>query len=258
MGAKKFKTVDVAGDAPSKKQSYEEKKAKRAAAEAVEVDTTTETNDEVVTEDAAAVEEVAPKVPVARRGKKYVAARGKIDKTRSYSLKEAIDLLKSVKFSKFEESLEAHLVLKDVVASMDVSFPHSTGRTMRVAILNEDIVAELTKGIINFDVLLATPADMGKITKFARLLGPRGLMPNPKNGTLTADPARKKAEFEGGKTTVKGEKKAPLMHTVVGKASMDTKDLSENIETLIKAFGPGKVLRLTVCTTMSPGIRVQL
>ena len=98
---------------------------------------------------------------------------------------------------------------------------------------------------------------MGKITKFAKILGPKGLMPNPKNGTLTANPEKKKKELEAGSFTLKAEKKAPLMHLSVGKISLETKQLVENIEALLKALS-GKALKLSLCASMSPSVRVDL
>jgi len=187
-----------------------------------------------------------------------VSARGQVDKTRIYTLPEAIALLKQVSYVKFDETVEAHLVCKDIMSAIDVAYPHSTGKTIRVAILDEEILAKLEKSVIDFDVLLATPAQMGKITKFARLLGPKGLMPNPKNGTLIADPAKRKNELESGKVTIRGEKKAPLVHTVVGKLSLSAQELEENIQALLKACGQGKVLKLSLCTSMSPSVRVMV
>lgn len=192
------------------------------------------------------------------RGDKYLGARSQIDRNKKYPLKSAVELLKKMKYAQFDETVELHLVLKDVVSSIDVSFPHSTGKTFRIQILNDETLKSLEKGIITFDILLATPAQMGKITKYARLLGPKGLMPNPKNGTLTNDPEKKKKELEGGRTTVKGEKKSPLMHVSIGKLSFESKVLEENAEALLKTLGNGKVLKATLSSSMSPGIKISV
>lgn len=259
MAKSKFKTVDMSEEAVQERElKLEEKRAKKMAAAEPEVEIAAAST-EPQTENAQVAPEKteAPLVKTPKsRGKNYASARSMVDKTKSYALAEAIDLLKKIKFTKFDESLEVHLVLKEITSAVEVIYPHSTGKTVRVAILNDEVIADLEKGLINFDVLLATPAQMGKITKFARTLGPKGLMPNPKNGTLIADPIKRKAELEGGKISVKGEKKAPLMHTIVGKISLPTQDLSENIEALIKALGMGKVLKATICTSMSPSIRI--
>lgn len=263
MAKSKFKTVDMSEEAV---QAREEKIVEKRSKKQAETDVPagdlapleTKNLEQVAIPTQTPVDETVPttiKVPKAR-GKKYASARSQIDKTKSYSLEEGIELLKKVAYTKFDESVEVHVNLKEITNSVDVTYPHSTGKTIRVAILNDDILADLDKGVITFDVLLATPAQMGKITKFARLLGPKGLMPNPKNGTLTGDPTKRKAELEGGKLSVKGEKKAPLLHTTVGKLSLSTSDLADNIRALIAAFGMGKVLKVTLCASMSPGIRV--
>ncbi len=265
MAKTKFKTVDMSEEATQEREAkHIEKKAKTKEEEALDASIAQMASgddsmmsvsvEESVALDAAP-EVVAVKVPKVR-GKKYIGARGQVDKTKIYLLKDGIDLLKKIKFTTFDESLEVHMVLREIVPSVDVQYPHATGKTLRVAILNDDLMSELEKGLINFDILLATPAQMGKITKFARTLGPKGLMPNPKNGTLIADPVKRKNELEAGKISLRGEKKAPLLHATVGKISLSTKDLCENVETLVKALGMGKVLKATVCTSMSPGIKV--
>ncbi|HSW89852.1 MAG TPA: hypothetical protein VLH19_03180 [Patescibacteria group bacterium] len=192
------------------------------------------------------------------RSKRYQEAHGKVDRLKLYKLKDAVELLKSLPAPKFDASVEAHLVLREIVAALDVEFPFSTGKKLNVRIFDDATVEELTKGLTNFDVLLATPKDMGKLTKFAKLLGPKGLMPNPKNGTLSNDPTIRKKQLEGGMTTVKGEKKSPLMHVVIGKLSMDTSELVANVENLLKTLGQGKAFKLSICSSMSPGIKVQL
>lgn len=264
MAKTKFKTVDMSEEATQAREAKVfERKAKTKEEEALEASVAQMASGQ---EEMSAPQEMAPieAAPVAQvvvkepkvRGKKYVNARGQVDKTKTYSIKDGVELLKKVKFSTFDESVEVHFVLREIVPSIDVQYPHATGKKLRVAILNEDVTAEIEKGLINFDILLATPAQMGKITKFARTLGPKGLMPNPKNGTLIADPNKRKAELEAGKISIRGEKKAPLLHTTIGKLSLPTKDLVENIETLVRAMGMGKVIKATITSTMGPGIKV--
>jgi large subunit ribosomal protein L1 len=98
---------------------------------------------------------------------------------------------------------------------------------------------------------------MPKLAKLARVLGPKGLMPNPKNETIVNDPEKKKAELEGGKTILKTEKKAPLLHVALGKANLSSEDLAENFDALVKACD-GKVLKASVCATMGIGVKVTL
>jgi len=190
------------------------------------------------------------------RGKRYAAARSRVDKTIQYSAKDAVGLAKKTHVGHFPGSLEAHCVVKEAGLILNVAFPHTTGKSVSVAIANDEVLAELDKGIINFSILLAHPSMMPKIAKYARLLGPKGLMPNPKNGTVTPDPEKRKTELEGGSTAVKTERKAPLMHVILGKLSQPEEELSANLEALIRAFGPGKLVKCSISASMGPGIKV--
>jgi large subunit ribosomal protein L1 len=160
-------------------------------------------------------------------------------------------------YTKFDGSIEAHAILREAGLKADLTFPHSTGKSVTVAIASDEVLAQIEAGQIDFDILITTPDMMPKLAKHARVLGPRGLMPNPKNGTITDKPEAKKKEFEAGKISIKTEKKAPLIHLTIGKTSMETKDLVENIQALIKAF-KGQMLKLSVSASMSPGVRVEV
>lgn len=191
------------------------------------------------------------------RSKKYRAARAQVDKTREYDAFSAIELLKRLSYSKFAGTISAHGVVKAEGDVASVAFPHSTGKSFTVAIFSDELAAEIAAGNVNFDVLIARPADMPKLTKFARTLGPKGLMPNPKNGTLTDRVEEKKKELQTGKVAIKTEKKAPLFHVVIGKTDMDSKDLVENLQALLKAVSE-KAVKVTIAASMSPGIKVAL
>lgn len=193
----------------------------------------------------------------ARRSKKYVSARSLVDKTKLYDPFAAVELVKKLSYSKFDGTVSADVLVKDVGTQIDVAFPHSTGKVLRVAIATEDLLKEIEAGNINFDVLVSPPAMVPKLAKFARVLGPRGLMPNPKNGTITPNPEQKKKDLESGKTALKTEKKQPVIHITLGKASMETKALVENVSALIDALGT-KAVRLTLSSTMSPGVKVKI
>lgn len=196
--------------------------------------------------------------PAGFRSARYKHAKTQIDRTKAYTVSDALKLLKAAATAKFDETVEVHFVSKESLGTVEVSYPHSIGKTVRVAIFSEDVLEELNKGVINFDVLVASPADMKNLTKFARLLGPKGLMPNPKNGTLVADPAKRAKELSAGKTSIRSEKKAPLLHTTIGKISMAESALAENLQALLNACGQGKVLKAVICTSMSPGIKIQV
>jgi len=189
------------------------------------------------------------------RSAKYISARSKVDKTKLYDPFAAIELIKRLSYSKFDGTIVAHVVVREVGMSIDLSLPHSTGKALTVVIASDEVLAEIEAGNINFDVLVSSKEFMPKLTKYARVLGPKGLMPNPKNGTLTSNPEVAKKQLEAGKISIKTEKKAPLMHITVGKVSMDTKDLVENMQALLTTL-KGKVLKLSIAATMSPSVKV--
>lgn len=202
--------------------------------------------------------EAAPvkKVREARkRSARYTAARAQVDKTKLYDPFAAIELIKRLSYTKFAGTITAHVITREVGASVDLALPHSTGKSLRAAIATDALLADIEAGKIEFDVLLSTKEFMPKLTKLARVLGPKGLMPNPKNGTLTPNPEAKKKELEAGKVTVKTEKKAPLMHIGLGKTSMETKDLVENLQALLKAL-KGTALKVAIAASMSPSVKV--
>lgn len=191
------------------------------------------------------------------RSKKFVATRAQVDKTKEYDTFAAVEMIKKLSYSKFDGSVEAHLVVRKAGSSFNLSLPHSTGKSIRVVIADDKLLKQIEAGKFDFDVLLTTPAMMPKLTKHARVLGPKGLMPNPKNGTLTDKPEDKKKELEAGKITVKTEKKAPLVHLLIGKVSMETKQLVENLNYLIKVL-KADLVKLSISATMSPGIKVKI
>lgn len=190
-----------------------------------------------------------------KRGSKYTAVRSQVDKTKTYDTFAAVEMIKKLSFSKFAGTVTADVVVKEAGETVSITFPHSTGKVTRVAIVNDDVLAQIEAGNIDFDILVTEPRFMPKLAKHAKVLGPKGLMPNPKNGTITDNPELKKQELEGGKTQLKAEKKAPLMHVSLGKTSMDTKDLVENLNALIKAL-EGKIVKLSLSATMSPSVKV--
>jgi large subunit ribosomal protein L1 len=192
------------------------------------------------------------------RSRRYKFARSVVDRTIVYPLDQAIELVKKASISRFDGTISAHLNLKDTGISADVPFPHPTGKQLRVAIATEALLKKIEKKKIDFDILLATPEMMPKITKLAKILGPKGLMPNPKNKTITDNPKTRKKELESGKVHVKSESKAPLMHVTVGKSSLDSKKLEKNIRALIEAVRPKNITKLTLASTMSPGVKVDL
>ena len=150
------------------------------------------------------------------------------------------------------------MTVKKAGISGQVTLPHQAGKQKKVEVASDATVTKLQKGIIDYDILVATAEMMPKLVPFARILGPKGLMPNPKNGTLVPSEAKAKS-FSTGSVVLKTEKEAPLVHTVIGKVSQDGKELSENLEAILKAFGGGKQIeKAYIKATMGPSVKVQL
>jgi large subunit ribosomal protein L1 len=189
------------------------------------------------------------------RGKKYRAVRAHLDKSKLYPIVEAVEVVKKASYSNFVGSVEAHLLVREVGMTAELSLPHSTGKSVKVAIVDEALLEKIAAGNIDFDVLVAHPEFMPKLARFAKVLGPKGLMPNPKNGTLTPNPEIKKKALEAGAFVLKTEKKAPLMHLSIGKVDMPSNELAANIEALLKAL-KGKVLKLSIAPSMGLGVKV--
>ena len=223
---------------------------------------------------------------MARTGKKYEAAKAKVDE-KLYQLEEAIPLVQSIKFAKFDESVELVMRLgvnpkhADQMVRGTVVLPHGLGRTKRVVVIassekqkeaeetgadtvgGEELVEKIQKGWMDFDAVVATPDMMRSVGKLGRILGPRGLMPNPKTGTVTVDVSKAVGEIKAGKVEYRVDK-AGVVHVPIGKASFATEDLVANalalVSSVIKAkpaAAKGKYVKgVAVSSTMGPGVRV--
>jgi large subunit ribosomal protein L1 len=192
------------------------------------------------------------------RSRKYVEAKNKLEIGKSYPKSQAIKLVKELSYSKFDGTMELHLVMKKVGVSAQFTLPFAAGREKKVEVASDDTVTKLQSGKIDFDILVATSEFMPKLVPFARLLGPKGLMPNPKNGTLVTDPKKIKS-FSASAITLKTEKESPLIHTVLGKVGQKDEEIAANLETILKAFGGDKqIVRAFIKSTMSPSVRLQL
>jgi large subunit ribosomal protein L1 len=265
-------------DAKKAEARAEAKKAKEAAAErqkAAEAAATPETKSEVketAPKEEAPVEKKEAKKPMVikqkvnkiKHSEKYLASAKEVDRTKRYALNDALALLEKVKYTKFDETVELHINTIERGVSGSVTLPHGTGKETKVVIANltadaaavDALIAEIEAGQINFDVLIATPETMPKLAKIARVLGPRGLMPNPKNGTVTPKPDEIAKKFAGGQINFKTEAKFPLLHLAVGKLSFGEKKLSDNIKEALKAIQVKRVKSVTLKSTMSPGIKL--
>jgi large subunit ribosomal protein L1 len=222
-------------------------------------------------------------------GKKYIEAAKLVDRERAYAPDEAAQLTKDTSTVAFDASVEAHLRLgvdprhADQMVRGTVVLPHGTGKVVRVAVFaqgekaqealkagadevgGEDLVKKIEAGWLEFDVALATPDSMGLVGRLGKILGRRGLMPNPKAGTITFDLDRAVREVKGGRVEFKVDK-AGIVHVAIGKVSFDAEQIVANLATLVDAINrakpsgaKGHYLRtLTIASTMGPGIKVDI
>lgn len=279
MGKIRVRTI---GDEEQEKALEEERKRKKAekkaqkeaeaSVEEVEVPSETaeikEEKEEIKAEttEAPAQEETKKEQKKAKKEKFQKASHSegynnlatKVDPSKVYSLAEGLELLKSLQRGKFDETVELHINTATTGISGSVTLPHGTGKKTRVAIATEELIAEVEKGKIDFDILVAEPGMMPKLARVAKVLGPRGLMPNPKNGTITPKPEEVVKKYEGGQLNFKTEAKNPIMHLTVGKMSFGTEKLSENIESMVSAINKLNIVNITLKSTMSPGVKVRL
>jgi large subunit ribosomal protein L1 len=218
--------------------------------------------------------------------KRLAREKSKVQKI-SYDVREAIDLVKSTASTKFNESMEAHISLfidpkyADQQLRTTVSLPHGTGKERRIAVLlptdsldlasksnadiigSDDLFEDISRGILDFDLLITVPDMMPKLAKLGRVLGPKGLMPSPKAGTVTTDMEATVKEFKKGKLEYRADK-AGIVHISFGKADFSTESLLENLMTFYKSIEMNKpsgvkgkyIKKLSICSTMGPGITV--
>lgn len=193
------------------------------------------------------------------RSKRYqTIAEVGTDRKNEVTIAQGLEILSKMQRGSFDETVELHINTLTPGISGNVTLPHGTGKKTRVVIADDNVIAGVEKGVINFDILVATPSMMPKLAKVARVLGPRGLMPNPKTGTITEKPEELVKKYEGGQTSFKTEAKSPIIHTSVGKVSFGTEKLTQNIEALIAAVKKSNIVNTTLKSTMSPGIKIKV
>lgn len=197
-----------------------------------------------------------PKKLPKTKGKKYINARAKIDRKKLYTLPEAIKLVKETTFSKFDSTMELHLVVKKTGINVRATLPHQAGKEKKIEIADDKTVEKLKEGKIDFDLLLATPDMMPKLIPFAKLLGPKGLMPNPKMGTLIKN-AKEAEKFSGNTVSLKTEKEQPIIHTVLGKVSQSDKELEENANAILNTLNRKMIIKAYLKSTMSPSLKLE-
>ena len=204
------------------------------------------------------------KVKVRHHSKRYQKLRSLVSKNTSYSIKDAIKLLKKTSNTRFDGTVEVHINLQPTILTKDkpslsgnVKLPFGTGKKRIIKIVDEKLLTQLESGKIDFDALITEPQYMPKLAKFAKILGPRGLMPNPKNRTVTADPEKRAQELVQ-ETAWKTEPDHPLIHQAIGKVSFIDSQIEENFTALIQSIGAGKIAKITLNSTMGPGIKIDL
>ncbi|HJQ08131.1 MAG TPA: 50S ribosomal protein L1 [Candidatus Saccharimonadales bacterium] len=216
-----------------------------------------------------------------RQGKNFRKAAELVEKGKAYSLKEGVELATKTSPVKFDASVELHVNLgvdprhADQNIRDNLVLPAGTGKTVRVAVFDDEkvenadlsgveaILKQLEKGDINFDILIATPAQMPKLGKYARVLGPRGLMPNPKSGTVTTDVTKAVAEAKAGRVEYRVDSTG-IVHVAIGKVSFGAKKLEDNARAVLASIKGNKpasvkgnyVKAIHLTTTMGPGITI--
>ena len=223
-----------------------------------------------------------------KKGKKYVEAAKLVDKTTQYEVQDAVSLIKKTAVAKFDETIEAHIRLgvdgrhADQQVRGAVVLPHGTGKTVRVLVFakgakldeaqaagadfvgGEELIPKIqNEGWFDFDVVVATPDMMGVVGRLGRVLGPRGLMPNPKAGTVTMDVTKAIEDIKAGKVEYRLDK-ANIIHVAVGKASFTEEQLADNVNAILDAIrkanpasAKGQYFRsVTLASTMGPGVKL--
>ena len=190
--------------------------------------------------------------------KRYKENASLVAKKTMYPFNTAVEMLKKFKTSKFDETVELHINLKEKGINGALSLPHGTGKKRVIKIADDETIAAIEKGTIDFDVLVAHPSMMPKLAKVARVLGPRGLMPNPKNGTVTPNVDAMVEKLSGGLVNFKSESDAPIIHMSVGKISFTEPQIKENVAAAIEAIKIQNITKVTMKSTMSPSLQIQL
>ena len=192
------------------------------------------------------------------RGKKYLEAKKKLGVVGKMKLAEAVELLKKVKYVSFDESVDLHMNVEKTGLRGEVELPHSTGKTVRVAIVSDEVLEQLANGKMEFDVLITHPSFMSKLARFAKVLGPKGLMPNPKAGTVSANPEEVAKKFLKGTLRWKTEPKFPIIHQQIGKLSYDSKKINENAQAFINAVGKAQIKSMFIASSMGPSLEIEV
>ncbi len=214
------------------------------------------------------------------RGKKYQEAVGLVDKSQNYKTKEAFEILRKISFSKFDSTVELHINVVDKKIRGKVILPHAVAtktKEKKYLILNdkqqaiegkqiiwgnEKTIAEIEKGQLkpgkDFDIVITSAKFMPALARVAKVLGPKGMMPNPKNGTITDDPAKILTGGDEGAYEYKCDPTAAIVHTKIGKLSEKDENLTQNLKALVNSIGTAKIKSAVIKSTMSPAIKIDV
>ncbi len=250
------------------------------AEKALFVEEQTDTN-EVMPAEVAAIHEETPtkkekgetktakkantKTKAKARGAKYIESHKQVEPGKQYTLDEAIELVKKTSYSKFDGGVELHFRLtnKKTKGSTESSkgvfhLPHGTGKERKIIILDEAKIEEIAKTKkIDFDIALASPELMPKVAKIAKILGPKGKMPDPKSGTVTTDPKKTIEEINSGKAEYRIDSTNNI-HQLIGRVSWDSKKLAENTKAALGSFTKSRILAAYLTASMSPSVTLDL
>lgn len=205
------------------------------------------------------------------RSKKYQEATALVNQSERYPVKDAVELAQKTSYTKFPGTIEAHLNTSVKNLRGLISLPFMAGKQMNVLafgkgadqsgadfIGTDETIGEIEKGKINFDAIVTTPEWMPKLAKVAKVLGPRGLMPSPKNDTVTENLQKAVTELKGGKSEYKTQANAQVIHLAIGKVTQESVEIASNIKALYNAIGRSKIKKITLSASMGPGVKVNL
>ncbi len=205
------------------------------------------------------------------RSKKYQEVSRDLDRNQRLSLSEAVARVKTLSYSSFTGTMEAHINTNATGIRGLVSLPFASGKKLTIlafgrgaeesgadVIGNDEVIESINKGKVDFDLLVTTPEWMPRLAKVARILGPRSLMPNPKNGTITTDLRKAVESFQAGKTEYKTEPKGKVIHLGLGKLDQPNEELAANIKTLVQTIGKTRVKKVSLAPTLGPSVKVEL
>jgi large subunit ribosomal protein L1 len=205
------------------------------------------------------------------RSEKYKKASEEAEKSKRYNVTEAVERTKKGSYSKFDGTVEIHMSTNNKNMRGLVSLPFASGKKLTVLAFGKDAsesgadivgddekISAIQKGKVDFDVVVTTADWMPKLAKIAAILGPRGLMPNPKSGTITTDLKKAVTDIQSGKVEYKTDRNAQTMHLSIGKVSQSSEEIVANVKTLVNSIGKTRIKKVVLAPTMGPGVKVDM